>query len=52
MTCGNRSPWPGAFTLDGDQPAQVCVRADGRAWPVSRAALDGDVVCITLRPAR
>jgi hypothetical protein len=50
--CGNRSPWPGAFALDGEHPAQVCVRADGRAWPSTQAALEGDVVCITLRPGR
>lgn len=48
--CGNRSPWPGAFTLDGEQAAHVCVRADGRAWPSSSAALQGEVVCVTLRP--
>lgn len=50
--CGNRSPWPGAFTLDGDQPAHVCVRADGRSWPAASAELRGEVVCITLRPGR
>jgi hypothetical protein len=51
-SCGNRSPWPGAFTLDGDEPAHVCVRADGRSWPAARGALQGEVVCITLQPAR
>jgi hypothetical protein len=49
-SCGNRSPWPGAFTLDGDEPAHVCVRADGRAWPTASGALRGEVVCVTLRP--
>jgi hypothetical protein len=48
--CGNRSPWPGAFALDGELAAHVCVRTDGRAWPVSREALPGDVVCVTLQP--
>jgi hypothetical protein len=50
VACGNRSPWPGAFTLDGEQAAHVCVRADGHSWPASRAALRGAVVCTTLRP--
>jgi hypothetical protein len=49
-SCGNRSPWPGAFTLDGEEPAHVCVRADGRAWPAASGALQGEVVCVTLRP--
>jgi hypothetical protein len=52
VACGNRSPWPGAFTLDGEHAAHVCVRADGRSWPASRAALRGDVVCVTLSPGR
>jgi hypothetical protein len=25
FACGNRAPWPGAFALDGDTPADVCV---------------------------
>jgi hypothetical protein len=48
--CGNRSPWPGAFALDGERAAQVCVRADERAWPVPKGSLPGDVVCVTLQP--
>jgi hypothetical protein len=52
VTCGNRSPWPGAFALDGDAPAHVCVRWDGRSWPASKAVLRGDMVCATLKPRR
>jgi Putative zinc-finger len=51
LTCGNHVALPGAFTLDGSQPATVCVVVDSRA-PIDRSLLTGSArVCSVLRPA-
>ena len=48
--CGNQQPWPGAFALDGQQPAHVCV-----VWETGLGAsrpdeVGEDGVCTTLTP--
>jgi len=54
FACGNRVPWPGAFALDGDTPADICV-----TWHEQReryetaeqpSQLDPSVVCERLQP--
>ena len=48
---GNLVPWPGAFALDGDEAAEVCVSWSEREPQATRAEELGDeAVCIQLRP--
>lgn len=51
--CGNHVPWPGAFALDGDEHADVCITwADpARVAASTRATdLEPEVVCARLAP--
>jgi hypothetical protein len=41
ITCGNRIPLPGAFTLTGNRPHEVCVRVQASDEP--------GIACIALR---
>jgi anti-sigma factor RsiW len=51
LTCGNRVPWPGAFALDGDAPADVCVHWGEPAHRAQAAEqLEPEVVCTRLLP--
>ncbi|MFT3925942.1 MAG: hypothetical protein QM778_25590 [Myxococcales bacterium] len=51
LACGNQVPWSGAFALDGDQPAEVCVAWGARAARAQRAGdLSDDAVCSMLAP--
>lgn len=51
--CGNQQPWPGAFSLTGDQPVHVCVAwGEAAARVSSPAQLAGWGVCSELTPAR
>lgn len=51
--CGNQQPWPGAFSLTGKQPAEVCVAWGSDAAHAASARQLGDqAVCLTLTPAR
>jgi hypothetical protein len=44
--CGNHVPWPGAFRLDGDAPATVCL-----AWGPRSTGEPGErAVCTVLEP--
>lgn len=51
LGCGNQMPWPGAFSLDGSEPATICVSANptrANAWTVE--ALGAEATCTTLVP--
>jgi len=48
FACGNLVPWPGAFTLDGSAPAEVCLYWGANAAPKERAALGQEAVCARL----
>jgi hypothetical protein len=54
FACGNRVPWPGAFALDGDTPAAVCVTWHEQRELLQTASrpsqLEPSVVCERLRP--
>lgn len=53
FACGNLVPWPGAFSLDGSQPADVCVSFGAvRQRDVARSAreLEPSVVCQRILP--
>jgi hypothetical protein len=50
LESGNLVPFPGAFSLDGDQPADVCVTWSSAANARSAAELGDDAVCTTLAP--
>lgn len=51
LACGNSVPWPGAFTLDGDQRAEVCLAWGPRALGApTRQELGDNVVCSELAP--
>jgi hypothetical protein len=52
--CGeNLGLWPGAFTLDGDEPAQVCVLGGPALGSARSAAEVGEHgACVTLQRAR
>jgi hypothetical protein len=56
FVCGNRVPWPGAFALDGDAPADVCVSWDepeeGRERRTEPGQLAPSVVCERLHPGK
>ncbi len=51
LECGNQVPWPGAFSLDGSEPATICVSANPKhanAW--TQEALGAEAACTTLVP--
>lgn len=54
FACGNQVPWPGAFALDGNAPADVCLSfsASAQTFEQARApaALEPGVVCVRLQP--
>jgi hypothetical protein len=51
LACGNLVPWPGAFVLDGEEPATVCVTwASSRSAATSARELGSEAVCETLTP--
>jgi hypothetical protein len=51
FACGNREPWPGAFTLDGKAPALVCIAFTQAAMHARTAKeLGSGAVCATLEP--
>lgn len=54
FTCGNHVPWPGAFTLDGSAPADVCLSFSESAAGFEHAQrpddLEPNVVCVRLQP--
>ncbi len=45
--CGNLAPWPGAFALDGNQPAEVCVYWGASSEP-DRKELTRAASCVRL----
>jgi hypothetical protein len=51
LACGNLVPWPGAFALDGAQPADVCVAWAANLGAVTRASDLGEMSsCTRLSP--
>jgi hypothetical protein len=51
LACGNLVPWPGAFALDGSQPADVCVAWSTQLGAVRSASdLGPDSSCTRLSP--
>ncbi len=50
FACGNLVAWPGAFALDGQEAADVCVYWGVQDAPHARAALGRDAVCTHLEP--
>jgi len=54
FACGNRVPWPGAFTLDGAAPADVCVSWSERRELLQTAQepsqLEPSIVCARVLP--
>lgn len=48
FACGNLVPWPGAFALDGEAPAEVCLYWGEGTAPQERAELGRDAVCTRL----
>jgi hypothetical protein len=49
LSSGNLVPFPGAFSLDGEQPAEVCVTWSP-AHATSASELQEQAVCTTLGP--
>lgn len=49
MTCGNLVPWPGAFSIDGQHEAQICVAWGATPDATSAGALGEDAVCAQLK---
>ena len=47
--CGNLAPWPGAFALDGSEPADVCVYWGDSREP-DRTELERAASCVRLAP--
>jgi hypothetical protein len=47
--CGNLAPWPGAFALDGSEPAEVCIYWGTREKP-DRTELARAASCRHLSP--
>jgi len=47
--CGNLAPWPGAFALDGSEPADVCVYWGESSAP-DRTELMRTASCVRLSP--
>ncbi len=48
IACGNRVVLPGAFSLTGSAPNQICIRVGEQAGPI-RAGAPG-VACVTVKP--
>lgn len=48
FACGNLVPWPGAFALEGSEPADVCIYW-GAAEEPSEAELQREATCTKLR---
>jgi len=48
IACGNRVVLPGAFSLTGSAPNQICIRVGEQAGPI-RAGAPG-VACLTVTP--
>lgn len=48
IACGNRVVLPGAFSLTGNAPNQICIRVGEDPGPI-RAGAPG-VACVTVRP--
>lgn len=51
IACGNLVPWPGAFALDGDEAAEVCVTWSARSGTArTREELGDEASCVPLAP--
>lgn len=50
LVCGNRIALPGAFSLTGDKPHQVCVRVATGEIAARPVVGDRGVACVTLAP--
>jgi hypothetical protein len=51
LACGNLVPWPGAFALDGDETAEICVTWSARTGAISaKEELGSELSCVQLAP--
>jgi hypothetical protein len=51
LACGNLVPWPGAFALDGDESAEICVTWSAHTGPVNaKEELGSELSCVRLAP--